>query len=71
VNQYIAGSTVGLAATEADRHEVTEEEAVAIAETEAAERQASARQYQAAGHADRANRLLREAQAIRSALDTT
>jgi hypothetical protein len=48
---------------------VTEEEAVAIAETQAAERQAAARQYQTAGHADRANRLLREAQAIRSVLE--
>jgi uncharacterized protein len=68
-NQYIAGSAPGLAATEAGRREVTEEEAVAIAEQEAAERQAAAGQYQATGHADRADRLLREAQAIRSALD--
>jgi uncharacterized protein YqeY len=30
---------------------------------------AAARQYQTAGHADRADRLLREAQAIRSALE--
>lgn len=69
-NQYIAGSAAGLAAAEAGRRDVTEEEAVRIAETEAAERQAAARQYQTAGHADRADRLLREAQAIRSALDT-
>ena len=68
-NQYIAGSAAGLAATEADRREVTEEEAVAIAETETAERRAAAGQYQATGHADRADRLLREAQAIRSALE--
>ena len=73
-NQYIAGSAPGLAATEAGRREVTEEEAVTIAETEAAERQAAAREYQAArqagapGATDRADRLLREARAIRSAL---
>jgi len=70
-NQYIAGGAAGLAATEAGRHEVTEEEAVAIAKTEAAEGRAAARLYQAAGHADRAARLLREAQAIHSTLENT
>lgn len=46
-------------------------EAAAIAAAEAADRRAAARDYQAAGHADRAGRLRREAQAIESALDIT
>jgi uncharacterized protein YqeY len=46
-------------------------EAAAIAAAEAADRRAAARDYQATGHADRAGRLRREAQAIESALDIT
>ena len=53
------------------RREVTDDEAAAIAAAEAADRRAAARDYQAAGHADRADRLRREAQAIESALDIT
>ena len=58
-------------APEVSRREVTEDEAAAIAAAEAADRRAAARDYQAAGHADRAHRLRREAQAIESALDIT
>ena len=43
----------------------------AIAAAEAADRRAAARDYRAAGHADRADRLLYQAQAIESALDIT
>jgi uncharacterized protein len=63
-DQYVAGSTAGLAAAEAERREVTDEDAAGIAQAEAAERRAAARQYQDAGQADRAERLLREAQVI-------
>jgi len=63
-NQYIAGSTAGLAATEAGRRELTGEEVAGIVRAEAAERRAAARQYQAAGQAEQAGRLLREAQVI-------
>ena len=38
------------------------------AAAEAADRRAAAREYRAAGHADRAGRLLSEAEAIESAL---
>jgi uncharacterized protein len=70
-NVPIAGSVAGLGGAEIDRREVTEDEATAIAAAEAADRRAAARHYQAAGHADRADRLRREAQAIESALDIT
>jgi uncharacterized protein len=70
-NVPIAGSVAGLGGAEIDRRVLTEDEATAIAAAEAADRRAAARDYQAAGHADRAARLLREAQAIESALDIT
>jgi len=58
-------------ATEVPRRMLTEDEAAAIAAAEAADRRAAARDYQAAGRAERAGRLLREAQAIEAALDIT
>jgi uncharacterized protein len=70
-NVPIAGGVAGLGGAEIDRRVLTEEEAAAIAAAEAADRRAAARDYQAAGHPDRAGRLLREAQAIESALDIT
>jgi uncharacterized protein YqeY len=68
---HFAGAVAGLGAAEVSRREVTEDEAAAIAAAEAADRRAAARDYQAAGRADRAGRLRREAQAIESALDIT
>ena len=74
---HFAGAVAGLGAAEVSRREVTDDEAAAIAAAEAAGRRAAARDYQAAGHADRADRLRREAMAIEealaieSALDTT
>jgi uncharacterized protein YqeY len=68
---HLAGTVAGLGAAEVSRREVTEDEAAAIAAAEAADRRAAARDYQAAGHGDRADRLRREAQAIESALDIT
>jgi uncharacterized protein len=68
---HFAGAVAGLGAAEVSRREVTEDEATALAAAEAADRRAAARDYQATGHADRAARLVREAQAIESALDIT
>ena len=68
---HFAGAVAGLGAAEVSRRVVTEGEAAAIAAAEAADRRAAARDYQAAGHADRAGRLRREARAIESALDIT
>jgi uncharacterized protein YqeY len=69
-NQYVAGSTAGLAATEAGRRELTGEEFAGIVWAEVAERRAAARQYHAAGQAEQAERLLREAQVIEELLLT-
>jgi uncharacterized protein YqeY len=63
-NQYVAGSTAGLGATEAGRRELTGDEVAAIVRAEAAERRAACRHYRAAGQAGQAERLLREAQVI-------
>jgi hypothetical protein len=68
---HFAGAVAGLGAAEVSRRDVTEDEATAVAAAEAADRRAAARDYQSAGHADRAGRLRREAQAIESALDIT
>lgn len=65
---HFAGALAGLGAAEVSRREVTDDQAAAIAAAEAADRRAAARDYQAAGHADR---LRREARAIESALDIT
>jgi uncharacterized protein len=67
-NAHDAGTITGPAGAEVRRREVTEDEATAIAAGEAAERRAAAREYRTAGHADRAGRLLREAEVIESAL---
>jgi uncharacterized protein len=70
-NVPIAGGVAGLGGAEIDRRVLTEDQVTAIAAAEAADRRAAARDYQAAGHADRADRLRREAQAIECALDIT
>lgn len=67
-HRYIAGGTAGLGASEAGRRMLTGEELARILAEEIADRQQAARQYQSAGHSDRAARLLHEAQAIQSAL---
>jgi uncharacterized protein len=61
-------STAGLGGGEASRRAVKEDEATAIAAAEVTERRAAAREYEAAGQHGRAERLLREARAIESAL---
>jgi uncharacterized protein len=68
-DQHVAGSVPGPGGGEASRRAITEDEATAIAVAEVTERRTAARDYEAAGHPDRARRLLREARAIESALD--
>jgi uncharacterized protein len=70
-NVPIAGGVAGLGGAEIDRRMLAEDEATAIAAAEAADRRAAARDYEATGHTDRADRLRREARAIESALDIT
>jgi uncharacterized protein len=63
-DQYVAGSIAGLGAAEASRRVLTEAEIAGILSTEIAERRAAAARYEQAGHADRADRLHREADAL-------
>lgn len=69
-SQHIAGGATGLGAAEADRKTLTGEETAALVRNEIAERQAAARQYEDAGHQERAARLLREARVIQASLET-
>jgi uncharacterized protein len=61
---YVAGSVAGLRATEARRRPLSETEMAAILGAEITERRAAAEQYERAGHADQAERLRREADAL-------
>jgi uncharacterized protein len=61
VGQYVAGTIAGLGAAEASRRVLDEAEIAGIVSTEIAERRAAAARYEQAGHADRADRLHREA----------
>jgi uncharacterized protein len=65
---HIAGATAGVGATETERRRLSDEEVSAIVRAEVAERQAAARDYERTGHADRADRLRREAGVLASAL---
>jgi hypothetical protein len=67
-SQHIAGGAAWLASAEAERKVLTREETGRIVEDEISDRQAAARQYEAAGRSERAARLRREAQAIRTVL---
>jgi hypothetical protein len=60
---------MGLGAAEADRKTLTGDETAALVRNEIAERQDAARQYEDAGHQERAARLLREALVIQAALE--
>jgi uncharacterized protein len=62
--QYVAGSIAGLGAAEASRRVLTDAEIADIVSTEISERRAAAARYEQAGHADRADRLRREADAL-------
>jgi uncharacterized protein len=63
-SQYVAGSIAGLGAAEASRRVLTDAEIADIVSTEISERRAAAARYEQAGHADRADRLRREADAL-------
>ena len=66
---HFAGSAVGLGAGEAARRLLSEAETAEIVRTEVAERQAAARAYEDRGHADRADRLRREAAVLMAAIE--
>jgi uncharacterized protein len=68
-SQHVAGGAAGLGAAEAERRRLRRDETAGIVRDEISDRQAAARQYEAAGHPERAARLRREAQAIQDALD--
>jgi len=65
---HVAGALPGLGAGEAERRRLTEADVVEIVRAEVAERQAAARDYERAGHAEQASRLRREAAVLTSAL---
>jgi uncharacterized protein len=67
-SQHFAGTVGGLGAGEARRRTLTAAEAEEIIRTEISERHAAAEEYERAGHADRAARLRREADALLTAL---
>jgi uncharacterized protein YqeY len=62
--RHIAGSVEGLGAAEAPRHALSEVETFGIIESEICERRDAADLYERAGHAGRAARLRREADAL-------
>lgn len=68
-SQHVAGGTAGLGSAETERRRLTRDETDRIVRGEISDREAAARQYEAAGRPDRADRLRREAQAIRAALE--
>jgi uncharacterized protein YqeY len=65
----IAGGVAGLGAGEVPRLVLGEEDVAAIVRAEVAARRAPAAEYEAAGHADRADRLRAEAAAVEAVLD--
>jgi uncharacterized protein len=68
VGRYVAGSMTGLGAAEASRRVLTEAEIDGLVAAEVAERRAAAARYEQTGHADRADRLRREADALAAVL---
>ena len=65
---HFAGAVAGIGAAETERRSLSDQQASAIVRAEVAERQAAARDYDQAGHTERAGRLRREADIIASAL---
>jgi uncharacterized protein len=63
-HQHIAGSIEGVGAAEAPRRALSDAEVGAIIAAEISERREAAELYQRVGHADRAARLRREADAL-------
>jgi uncharacterized protein len=66
-NRHFAGVVEGLGAGEAPRRTLTEEQVGEIVRAEIAERHQAAEIYERTGHADRADRLRREADALTAA----
>jgi uncharacterized protein len=67
-NEHFAGAIEGPGAAEAPRRMLTEEQASEIVRTEVAERLEAAELYDGSGHAERAVRLRREADALAAVL---
>jgi uncharacterized protein YqeY len=67
-NQHFAGAIEGLGAAEAPRRMLTEEQAREVVGAELAERLEAAELYDRSGHAERAARLRREADALAAVL---
>jgi hypothetical protein len=66
-SQHVAGGAAGLGSAEAERKILSRQETAQVVEDEISERQAAIRQYEAAGHSERADRLRHEIQVIQSA----
>jgi len=66
--RHFAGAVEGLGAAEVPRRALTEEQASEIVRAEIADRHQAAEFYERSGHADRAARLRREADALAAAL---
>lgn len=65
----IEASPYGAGATEMPRQEIADDDVRRLVRAEIAEREAAAATYTAAGHPERAQRLLAEAEVLRSVLE--
>ena len=65
----IPGATAGLGSSEVARIDLTDDDVAAIVRREIEERRGAAATYDEAGHADRADRLRAEADALAAFLD--
>ena len=65
---HVAGAVAGLGAAEAPRRSLSAAQIQQIVRAEAGERERAARDYERAGHADRAGRLRREARVLLAVL---
>lgn len=68
-SRHVAGAVEGLGAAEAPRRILSEDELRAIVVEELTEREAAAARYRGLGHAERADRLIAEADALRPFAD--
>lgn len=66
---HVAGTVEGLGAAEAPRRMLSEDDVRAIVVAELTEREAAAARYRGLGHAERADRLIAEADALRPFTD--
>ncbi|GAA4031786.1 hypothetical protein GCM10022247_66060 [Allokutzneria multivorans] len=68
-SEHVAGASVGVGATEAQRRDLTEADLRSIVENEVRERTAAAADYSARGLHDTATQLRAEAEVLRHHLD--